>query len=77
MARIRIVYTNSGTTSRYAELRVNGRMATRIAFPPTEGGNALGAVWIEALLDRTGSANELNFSPVSDPGLRIVSIGVQ
>jgi hypothetical protein len=77
MARIRIVYSNSSTTSRYAELQVNGRIATRIAFPPTGGGNALGAVWIEALLDRTGSANELNFSTVSDPGLRIVSIGVQ
>jgi hypothetical protein len=77
MARIRIVYTNSRTTSRYAELRVNGRIATRIAFPPTGGGDALGAVWIEELLDRTGSTNKLNFSPVSDPGLRIVSIGVQ
>jgi hypothetical protein len=77
MSRIRIVYSNSGTTSRYAELRVNGRIATRIAFPPTGGGSALGAVWIEALLDRTGSANGLSFSPVGDPGLRIVSIGVQ
>jgi hypothetical protein len=76
-ARIRIVYTNSGTTYRYAELRVNGRIATRIAFPPTGGGSVLGAVWIEALLDRTGSANELNFSPVSDTGLGIVSIGIQ
>lgn len=77
MARIRIVYTNSGTSSGYAELRVNGRIATRIAFPPTGGGDALGEVSIEALLDRTGSANELHFSPASDPGLRIVSIGVQ
>ena len=77
MARIRIVYSNSGTTSRYAELRVNGRIATRIAFPPTGGGNVLGAVSIEALLDRTGSANELNFSRFGEPGLRIVSIGTQ
>jgi alpha galactosidase C-like protein/alpha galactosidase A-like protein/alpha-galactosidase-like CBM13-containing protein len=77
MAWIQIVYTNSGTTSGYAEFRVNGRIATRIAFPPTGGRDALGAVWIEALLDRTGSANELNFSRVSDLGLRIVSIGVQ
>lgn len=77
MARIRIVYTNSRTTSGYAELRVNGRIATRIAFPPTGGGDAPGEVSIEALLDRTGSANELHFSAASDPGLRIVSIGVQ
>jgi hypothetical protein len=77
MARIQIVYTNSGTTSRYAEIRVNGRIATKIAFPPTGGRDALGAVWIQALLDRSGSANELNFSPASDPGIRIVSIGVQ
>ena len=77
MARIQIVYANSGATSGYAELRVNGRIATKIAFPPTGGGDALGAVWIEALLDRTGSANELNFSAASGPGIRIVSIGVQ
>ncbi len=75
MSRIRIAYTNPEKTTRFAALRVNGRTATRIAFPST-GGN-LGAIWIESLLDRTGANNELNFAAICDPGPRIASIAVQ
>jgi hypothetical protein len=35
VARVRISYTNADKAPRIAELRVNGRIATRIAFPPT------------------------------------------
>lgn len=77
MARIRIEYTNPDKAPRYAELRVNGKIATRIAFPPTGSGNALGAIWIQALLDRAGDGNVLSFSPVCDPGPAIESIAVR
>ena len=76
LARVRILYTNAEKTPRMAELRVNGRIATRIAFPPTGSENA-GAVWIEALLDREGANNVLSFSPLSGPGWRIESIAVE
>jgi len=77
MARVRITYTNPDQAPRYAELRVNGRIATRIAFPPTGSGSAQGAIWIQALLDRAGAANEISFSLVRDPGPSIDSIAVQ
>jgi alpha-galactosidase len=77
MARVRITYTNPDKAPRYAELRVNGQIATRIAFPPTGSGNALGAIWIEALLDRAGANNVLTFSPICEPGPSIESIAVE
>jgi hypothetical protein len=77
MARVRIDYTNPDKAPRYAELRVNGQISTRIAFPPTGSGGELGAVWVEALLDRTGAGNVLTFSPVRDPGPGIESIAVE
>jgi len=77
MARVRIAYTNPDKAPRYAELRVNGQIATRIEFPSTGSGSALGAIWVEALLDRTGANNVLNFSPVCDPGPGIESIALQ
>lgn len=75
MARVRITYANPGKAARYAELRVNGRIATRVAFPTT--GNDLGAIWIQALLDRSGAANVLTFSPIANPGPSIESIAVE
>ena len=75
MAAIEIVYTNSGPSTRFAELRANGQDATRIAFPPT--GSAAGAVWIQAVLDRTGAQNELSFSAICDPGPAITSISLE
>ncbi len=77
MARVRIAYTNPDKAPRYAELRVNGQIATRIAFPSTGSGSAPGAIWVEALLDRAGANNVLNFSPVCDPGPGIESIALQ
>jgi hypothetical protein len=77
LARIRIAYTNPDQAPRFAELRVNSRIATRIAFPSTGSAGIVGAIWIEALLDRAGAKNELNFSVESDPGPEIESIAVE
>jgi hypothetical protein len=82
MARVRIAYINPDKTPRFAELRVNGRTATRIAFPPTGSEQAVGAVWIESQLDRSGANNVLSFSTSGDPGPAnsgpaIVSISVE
>jgi hypothetical protein len=62
-AHIRIIYRNSGTTPRYAVLRVNGQGPTAIAFPPT--GPGPGSINIMALLDRP-NANVLRFSASED-----------
>lgn len=70
VARVEIVYTNAGKAARFGELRVNGRTATRIAFPPSGGE---GAVWIEAVLDRAGAGNVLEFAG----GVGIQAIAVQ
>jgi hypothetical protein len=77
VARVQIAYTNPDKAPRVAELRVNGRIATRIAFPSTGSANIVGSIWIEALLDRAGAMNELNFSAVCDPGPEIESIAVE
>jgi hypothetical protein len=77
LARARITYTNADKSPRIAELRVNGRIATRVAFPPTGSENKAGAVWIETLFDREGANNALSFTPVSGPGLSIESIAVE
>jgi hypothetical protein len=75
MARVQINYTNPGKATRFADLRVNGRIATRIAFPPT--GNTAGAVTIQSLLDRADGKNKLEFSTSGDLGPVIQSISVQ
>jgi hypothetical protein len=77
MARVQIIYTNPDQTSRYAEMRVNGRTAIRVALPPTGGGKTPGAIWIQVLLDHAGSTNVLEFSPVCDQALAIESIAVE
>jgi hypothetical protein len=59
-ARIRIVYTNPDKAPRFAEFRTNDQTATRVAFPPT--GAAPGTVTVQALFDRQGATNFLNFS---------------
>jgi len=76
VAPVVIAYTNSGKELRYADLRVNGQVPTRIAFPPTPG-SAVGVVWIEAELDREGAKNVLSFSAASELGPSIQSILVQ
>ena len=74
-ARIRISYKNPYNTTRYAALRVNGQVATRIAFPPT--GAEPGSVSMMALLDRSGAANVLNFAAGHDLAPVIESITVE
>jgi hypothetical protein len=76
IAPIRIAYSNPGKQVRIAELRVNGQGATSVAFPPT-GGSPDGAIWIEAVLDRTGPTNVLTFSSTCDPEPLIESISLQ
>jgi hypothetical protein len=75
IAQVQIAYSNPDKTARIAELRVNGQVATRIAFPPA--GNGVGAIWIQALLDRDGAENVLTFSAPCDPGPAIESISLE
>jgi hypothetical protein len=77
IARIEIAYTNSGDATVFAELRVNGQTATRIAFPPTGSDNSAGVIWIQSLLDRSGPDNVLSFSAPCDPGPNIESISLE
>jgi hypothetical protein len=77
IARIEIAYTNPDKTPRFAELRVNGRVATRIAFPSTGGSGTRGVLSIQSLLDRPGEKNELVFSAGAGPMLSIESISVR
>jgi Alpha galactosidase A/Alpha galactosidase C-terminal beta sandwich domain len=76
MTRIQILYSNPDSASRYAELRVDGQTATRIAFPST-GKSGAGYIWIQSALDPGPSKNELEFSAECDPGPVIHSISVQ
>jgi hypothetical protein len=79
---LQIVYSNLLTSARYAELRVNGQIATRIAFPPT--GSAEASVWIEAQLNKSDPAssgpapapNVLTFSIPATSELHIVSLSM-
>jgi Alpha galactosidase A/Alpha galactosidase C-terminal beta sandwich domain len=76
VARMRIAYSNPDRAPRFAELRINGGIATRIAFPPT-GKDATGTVSIESHLDTNGAKNILTFAFPSDPGPAIQSISLQ
>jgi hypothetical protein len=75
-ASIQIVYRNSNTSPRIAELRVNEQAATRIAFPPT--GTVEGTVWIQAKLGEPGTSaaanSSLRFSSVTGQAPLIDSI---
>jgi hypothetical protein len=77
IAPVRINYSNPVSEPRFAELRVNGQIAARIAFPSTGGDNSAGSIWIEALFDQPGATNVLSFSTSGDPGPTIQSIAVQ
>jgi hypothetical protein len=74
-AGVRILYTNPGTSARFAELRVNGSVATRIAFPPT--GPEPASVSVMALLDQPNATNILRFSAECDPAPMIDAIRVK
>lgn len=75
IARVQIAYRNPDPAPRFAELRVNGQTATRIAFPPT--GKTAGTIWIQSVFDRDHGSNVLDFSTTCDPGPAIQSIAVQ
>jgi hypothetical protein len=75
-ARIRIAYLNPDAKPRFAELEVDGKVITRVAFPPT-GTHAASYVWIQAKLKAGSSGSDLSFSTDCDPGPVIQSISVQ
>jgi hypothetical protein len=77
IAMVQITYKNPDRMTRFAELRVNGQVGTRIAFPPTGGNGSAGRISIEALLDRDGAKNELTFSTACDKGPGIESIAIR
>src|ERR1035437_7898234 len=49
---IAIAYTNPDKGPRFAELRVNGRIATKIAFPSTGGSGTPSTLWMEGGLGK-------------------------
>jgi hypothetical protein len=61
-AYVEITYKNGDKTTRLAELRVNGRIATRFGLPPTGNEDRLGSITIEAPLEPSGKSNVLVFS---------------
>lgn len=77
VAAIQIAYSNPDKTPRIAELRVNGQVPTRIAFPSTGSANAQKTIWIQAVLDRAGASNVLTFSSSCKQGPSIESISLQ
>ena len=73
-AQIRISFKNTSHSTQIVDLYVNGETKTRVAFPPT--GSTAASVWVQAKLDRPGSANTLNFSVRSKSDLSIEAIDV-
>jgi hypothetical protein len=76
IARIQIAYSNPDSVRRYATLRVNGEVVTRVAFPST-GKSGAGYIWIQSPLDAHSPGNELEFSNNCERGLVIHFIAVQ
>lgn len=77
IGRVRIAYRNPDSTPHIAELRVNGQIPTRISFPPTGSAQTTGALWIQAIFDRDGAKNVLDFSPLSDSEFSIQAIAIE
>jgi hypothetical protein len=75
-AYIQIAYTNGDKAPRLAELRVNGRIATRIALPSTGGEHTVGSITIEAPFEEPGTYNVLTISSLGNTGPGIVWIDV-
>ncbi len=73
-APVRITYRNPGAVPRLVDLTVNGQRTTRVAFPPT--GVDAGSVWVQAHLDRPGTANTLEFADNFGPGVAMEGIDV-
>jgi hypothetical protein len=74
-SRIKVIYKNPGKATRFAELHVNGQIATHVAFPPT--GPQGGSVSILARLDRVEANNVLRFSADGKDAPQIDSISAQ
>ncbi len=78
IAPVQIIYGNPDAKAAYAELRVNGQMPTRIAFPPTGAEQAV--VWVQVQMDLpaqgVSASNVLRFSTLTGAGLKIESIRV-
>lgn len=78
IAPVQIVYRNPDAKPAYAELRVNGQMPTRIAFPSAGTGQAV--VWVQVQLDlptqSVSARNMLRFSALNGAGLKIETIRV-
>jgi hypothetical protein len=72
---IRIAYTNGDKSPRLVELRANGHIATRIAFPSTGGEHTVGSITIETPLETTGT-NVLTLSSMCNAGTGILWIEV-
>jgi hypothetical protein len=70
-AYIRIAYINGDPAPRRADLRVNGQVPSRIAFPSTGGEHAVGSVTVEAPLETSGRENRLTFSSAGKGGPEI------
>ncbi len=77
VARVRISYSNPDKAPRFAELRVNGEPATRIAFPSTGGEGSTGLLSIESRLKTGGAKNVLKFSALSAAAPAIQAISLQ
>jgi hypothetical protein len=75
-AYIQIAYTNGDKAPRLVELRVNGNISTRIAFPFTGGEQTVGSVIIEAPLETSGTKNVLTFSSLGKTGPNILWVDV-
>jgi hypothetical protein len=74
-ARVEVTYTNGDKETLLAELRVNGRIPIRVAFPPT-GRGVEGRITVQSVLGPNGSENVLSFSTRGDRGPTIKSIAV-
>jgi hypothetical protein len=78
IAPIQILYRNTGAKPAYAEFRVNGQTATRIAFPATGVGSSV--VWVQVQLNLPtagdSAANLLQFSALNGPAPEIESIKI-
>ena len=72
-AYVRVLYANHSDATLFAELRINGGTATRVAFPPSRQGR-LSAVALELNLKASTSDNVLEFTSDHDSGLSLDSI---
>jgi hypothetical protein len=75
-AYVQIAYTNGSEAPRLAELRVNGQIATRIAFPSTGDEHTVGSITVEAPLEASGKNNVLTFTSVDNTRPGVVWIDV-